>query len=708
MRRPADFLLWVLALALFAAAADAADPSKSETQKTRLVVSTKSLTFRNGTSQLSFSLRARRGAVQGNVSSPKPPFEVISGGGAFSLAAGQQLSVVVRFSPPAKGTYKSRVNVTSNANRGSSQSVSLIGKARGALPSPTPSGSPTPTASPTATVSRTATPTATRTATASRTPTPTATATAAAGSWRVIAWNDLGMHCMDSDYSVLSILPPFNVLHAQAIDGAGHLVADATVAQLTYEAVADPDGSINTTSAGKTNFWDYTPAFFGVSIPVDMGVEGFDMPGKANVPQAMNFTPARSTFEALGVPLTPYDDSSVHDFYPLMKVVAHDSTGTPTASTANVLPVSDEMDCRACHGSNTSPAAMPSTGWVNNPDPEKDYRLNILLFHDEHVADPVAYQNALNTAGYPNGLYPSAIAGTPVLCARCHLSNALAPYGITGLAGIKPLTTSVHGLHSSVIDPVTGLPLDDSANRSACYRCHPGSTTKCLRGAMGAAVDSKGDMLMQCQSCHGLMSAVGKPGRSGWLDEPACQNCHTGDAVTNNGQIRYIDVIDTATGQRRVAKSALFATNPDVPIKGSDLYRFSLGHGGLQCEACHGATHAEYPSLERNDNLQSLAMQGHVGMLADCQACHATSPGLTGGPHGLHVIGQQWVNSHPDYVDSNGNASCKTCHGTDYRGTVLSHAQGDRSFNAGDYGTVTFKRGDSIGCYSCHNGPNPD
>ena len=65
---------------------------------------------------------------------------------------------------------------------------------------------------------------------------------------------------------------------------------------------------------------------------------------------------------------------------------------------------------------------------------------------------------------------------------------------------------------------------------------------------MGAAVDSQGNMLMQCQSCHGLMSAVGNPNRPGWLDEPSCQNCHTGDAVTNNGQIRYTDVIDAGTG----------------------------------------------------------------------------------------------------------------------------------------------------------------
>ena len=522
----------------------------------------------------------------------------------------------------------------------------------------------------------------------------------------MLAWNDLGMHCMDSDYSVFSILPPFNVLHAQIIDSNGLLVRTSAGASLTYESVADPSGSINTSSAGKTNFWTYASAFFGAAIPVDTGVEGFHMPGHNNTPQPMNFTPARATYEALGIPLTAFDDALVHAFYPMMKVVGHDPAGHAVASTSNVLPISDEMDCRACHGSNTSPEAMPSVGWVNNPNPDKDYRLNILLFHDEKVNDPDAYQAALITAGYPNGLYPSAIAGTPILCARCHLSNALAPYGITGLPNIKPLTTSVHGVHSHVIDPATGLALDDTSNRTACYKCHPGSTTKCLRGVMGTAVDSKGDMLMQCQSCHGLMSAVGDAARPGWLDEPACQNCHTGDAVTNNGQIRYVDVIDPATTLRRVPKSTLFATNVDVPVKGSNLFRYSLGHGGLQCEACHGATHAEYPSLERNDNLQSIATQGHSGPLADCEGCHAVAPALFGGPHGLHVIGQRWVNAHSDYVEQHGNSLCQTCHGTDFKGTVLSHAQGDRSFTA-DGKPITFKLGDTISCFSCHNGPNP-
>ena len=42
----------------------------------------------------------------------------------------------------------------------------------------------------------------------------------------LLAWNDLGMHCMDgNDYSVFSILPPYNNLHAQLKDKNGDLIS---------------------------------------------------------------------------------------------------------------------------------------------------------------------------------------------------------------------------------------------------------------------------------------------------------------------------------------------------------------------------------------------------------------------------------------------------------------------------------------------------
>lgn len=521
---------------------------------------------------------------------------------------------------------------------------------------------------------------------------------------RVVAWNNLGMHCMDSDFQVFSILPPYNTVDAQVIVGSKLAKAGSGV-RVTYEAVADPTGSINTSSQGKTNFWSHVQELFGVALAVDMGLAGNAMPGNANIPQAATFQSAFNWFNSEGIPITPFDDAGHKNPYPMMRIAARDVNGNLLATTDVVLPVSDEMNCSSCHASG-QPATKPTSGWVFNTNPDKDYRLNILKLHDDKNANDPKYAPALAANGYnAAGLYATVTTDhKAILCARCHLSEALPG---SGIAGIPDLTKAIHGKHAAAKDPITGLTLDNLDNRASCYRCHPGSETKCLRGAMGKAVAPDGTLAMQCQSCHGNMSKVADPARTGWLQEPACQSCHTGTAVQNNGQIRYTTVFEP-NGTERVAVNQTFATNPNVPVPGSSLYRFSFGHGGLACEACHGSTHAEYPSFHYSDNVQNQQMQGHSGMLVECGSCHAVVPSsATGGPHGMHRLGQSWVNGHGDYVQTVGTAACRDCHGLDYRGTVLSYSQADRTLST-KYGSKTFWRGYQVGCYACHNGPNTD
>ena len=62
----------------------------------------------------------------------------------------------------------------------------------------------------------------------------------AAGGWTVVGWNNLGMHCMDADFSVFAILPPYNTIHAQVMDPTGKPGDDSGVT-VTYQAVADSD-----------------------------------------------------------------------------------------------------------------------------------------------------------------------------------------------------------------------------------------------------------------------------------------------------------------------------------------------------------------------------------------------------------------------------------------------------------------------------------
>lgn len=533
----------------------------------------------------------------------------------------------------------------------------------------------------------------------------------------VLGWNNLGMHCMDSDYSVFTILPPYNTIEAQLIIG-GKLVTNTAGYTLTYQAIADANNSFNSTSQGKGNFYDFTARLYG-ALPADSGLAGWNMPGPNNIPQAMLFentnTPAAGVhvlvnwYRAEGIPLTPYDDAMHKNPYPMMRLVARDASSNIVATSAIVLPVSDEMDCRACHASGTQSAAEPAAGWVWDANPERDYRLNILRLHDEHEFSlhPALYTNALAARGFnPMGLYRGVVADNkPVLCAVCHSSEAL---GTGSYSNTPPLTASVHSYHATVTDPILGIMLDNAANRAACYRCHPGSTTKCLRGAMGAAVAADGSMEMQCQSCHGNMSAVGSPNRVGWFMEPACQSCHTGPATQNNGQIRYTSAFE-AGGAPRVAIDQTFATSPNTPATGLSLFRFSTGHGGLQCEACHGSTHAEFPSSHANDNVRNTQLQGHIGVMIECTACHDTVPStVTGGPHGMHPVGQSWVSQHGDLIESGAatRAQCQACHGLDYRGTVLSRAQADRQL-VGVINVQLF-RGAQVGCYTCHKGPNSD
>ena len=93
---------------------------------------------------------------------------------------------------------------------------------------------------------------------------------------RILANNDLGMHCADQDYRIFSILPPYNVIGAQVIapGATPRRLTPADGVSLTYQAAAsnivDPTDdtatpsatdSLTSTSANapglfKGNFWE--------------------------------------------------------------------------------------------------------------------------------------------------------------------------------------------------------------------------------------------------------------------------------------------------------------------------------------------------------------------------------------------------------------------------------------------------------------------
>ena len=100
-------------------------------------------------------------------------------------------------------------------------------------------------------------------------------------------------------------------------------------------------------------------------------------------------------------------------------------------------------------------------------------------------------------------------------------------------------------------------------------------------------------------------------------------------------------------------------------------------------------------------------LQGHAGMIVECDACHGVQPSnalFRNGPHGMHPLGSSWAQNHPDIVQANGGyGQCRACHGLNYEGTVLSRAQADRSVTTDKFGTKAYWRGQQISCYGCHD-----
>ncbi len=297
----------------------------------------------------------------------------------------------------------------------------------------------------------------------------------------VMAWNDLGMHCDQDDYSYFMILPPYNTLHAQVIQRGGE-GASVVTSGITVSYVFPK----KTNTALHTNFWQYA-AQYGFNAPVNTGISGTKLAGDMTVDSN------KLGFVATGIPLSPYDDDGTWDPYGTATITVKDSSGN-VLQTANVVaPVSTELMCSNCHG-------------TANP------MLDILQKHDKDSGTTLAND------------YASKIVHA---CSECHSDNAL---GAAGKPGVESLSLAMHNFHKDKMTYTAAA----AAMTPSCYNCHPGPKTQCLRGQMSRAGKS-------CQDCHGDMNAMTsgmQGGRQPWLQEPQCGTCH-GAAHAENANTLY-------------------------------------------------------------------------------------------------------------------------------------------------------------------------
>lgn len=244
----------------------------------------------------------------------------------------------------------------------------------------------------------------------------------------VVGFNELGMHCMNRDFSKLMILPPYNTLKAQVIRRGEEPEIMRSGVTVDYTI---PNHS---NSAGRTNFWTHAEKLLGLTLAPNVGLTGHGLAGRLTAT-------GDGRYEATGIPLTPMSDTGKLNPYPLATLTVK-SGGAITAKTKAVLPVSWEISCNLCHKA---------------PDgADKD----ILRSHDRLHGTNLAQS-------------------TPVACGRCHQQPPLVGVLGQGNPALPTLSRAMHGAHTGRM-ALVNLPV-------SCYACHPGVKTQCQRDVHKAA-----------------------------------------------------------------------------------------------------------------------------------------------------------------------------------------------------------------------------
>jgi mono/diheme cytochrome c family protein len=424
----------------------------------------------------------------------------------------------------------------------------------------------------------------------------------------LLAWNTLGMKCITDCDGSFSFLPPGNAMGAVLIKrGAKPQLVSAGV-EMAYAAPADARNP-----SAHVEFWRYAPSILGKELPLNVTAAGKGPEG------VMAYNEKSKTFEAAGLPVTPYVDGGGVNPYPLFTVTAKDTaTGKVLAQTQAVAPVGAEMGCRSCHG---GPWRTNNSSGIS-----EETARNILAVHDKRSGTTLLAQ---------------AQAGKPMLCQGCHPDPLLNAKGDPARLN---LPAAMHGFHANYLS---------GRGEETCSRCHPDSptgVTRCLR-------DNHASKGIGCGKCHGLLEdhtigllkgelAQGKQraglflrhlkarsvasaevikARTPWLQEPDCLTCHTGK------------------GRPKAAQVTAFNAWMEG---GSQLYRNRKEDtGNVPCIACHSSPHATYPAAnaygKNRDNVQPLQYMGFAGPIGArqrCEVCHTQA--MKNEPHHKAMFGR--------------------------------------------------------------------
>ena len=312
----------------------------------------------------------------------------------------------------------------------------------------------------------------------------------------VIAWNDVGMHFSNKDFSTFLIAPPYNNIYAQVIKtGASPQLVTSGI-KVTYEIPG------NTYSVGKTNFWEYTQKLFGTTLSPNKGLKGAGLSG--------NMVSTGNYFLIEGVPLTPYLDTDTTKETPYQQALikVYDAQTNELLATSNpVIPVSNEITCikSGCHASESGIVSNHGAGIGSASKP--------IVCNSCHPSNPKWTQTTGKNAALSYRIHTQHSNKTSN-CYDCH-PGAKAKFFRDTMANVRSVKTpngmactDCHGTMSEIASSISKngrLPWVQEKSSCGDTTCH-GPTKAANSGKLFK--DSQGHGGLFCSVCHGSPHAI--------------------------------------------------------------------------------------------------------------------------------------------------------------------------------------------------------
>ncbi|HEX8979155.1 MAG TPA: Calx-beta domain-containing protein [Parasulfuritortus sp.] len=417
--------------------------------------------------------------------------------------------------------------------------------------------------------------------------------------YQVFAINDLGMHCGDLDPRILSILPPFNILHAQVVKkgantSTGTTMLDQTQVTMVYSASANPKDPVlsnpnsvldtNFTGVYKTLFWDIVRGAYAAFYPA--GVEAQFFPDNANILD-------------LGLPVPDLERLYLGDGQ--LAATQQKMPGINAAYTANDTQPFSLFTGTEPYFSNFAYGYNAVVHWFEAAG------IPLTAFDDagRENAYPLMRVQAVATSSNTLGVSAGTVLGTldavtPISgeanCAGCH--------GAVVDGGNGSGTAELSATEVSVNDPQFGkVPLPVSvewASDKDILRLHDLKHGTHLIAGTTEDFPTPGPTTFKpvvCQTCHYTpaldLAQVGPQNSNGLqqLNNKTMSNVIHGfhANLTFNGQTLFPAMPPPAGRDPATAQQVLGETCYQChPGKRTQCLRGAMGQSGVVCQDCHG------------------------------------------------------------------------------------------------------------------------